>query len=62
MKFTNVITKIDFSEEDLRQALADYVDFYHHKPDLAASIRSNSFSRCKSTTGKFSIKVRSEDK
>ena len=57
MKFTNVITKIDFSEEDLRQALADYVDFYHHKPELAESIRRNSFKRCHSSTSKFSIKV-----
>mgnify|MGYP003656398632 FL=1 len=58
MKFTNVITKIDFTDEDLRQALADYVDFYHHKPDLAESIRRNSFQRCRDSTSKFSIKVK----
>jgi hypothetical protein len=58
MKFTDVITKIDFSDEDLRQALADYVDFYHHKPELARSIREKSFARCKSESGKFSIKVK----
>jgi len=58
MKFTNVITKIDFSDEDLRNALADYVDFYHHKPELADSIRRNRFQRCESSTSKFSIKVK----
>lgn len=58
MKFTNVITKVDFSDEDLRQALADYVDFYHNKPDLAKSIREKSFTRCESEPGKFSIKVK----
>lgn len=60
MKFTNVITKIDFEQDDIRQALADYIDFYHHKPDLAASIRKNSFKVTSSPTGKFSIKVKTE--
>lgn len=58
MKFTNVITKIDFTDEDLRQALADYVDFYHHQPELAESIRRNYFQRCSDQTSRFSIKVK----
>lgn len=57
MKFTNVITKIEFSEEDLCTALADYVDLNHHRPTLAESIRKNKFKIINSPDGGFSIKV-----
>ena len=57
MKFTNVMTKIEFSEEDLRTALADYVDLNHHRPNLAESIRNNKFKVSRSEGGAFSLKV-----
>ncbi len=59
MKFTNVITKIEFSQEDIRTALADYVDLNHHRPGLADSIRKNKFKVTESPNGNFSIKVTS---
>tara|TARA_R110002096_G_scaffold416804_2_gene620154 strand:- start:456 stop:641 length:186 start_codon:yes stop_codon:yes gene_type:complete len=57
MKFTNVVTKIEFGKEDIRRALADYVDLEFHRPDLARSIRENKFKLTSSDTGDFSIKV-----
>lgn len=57
MKFTNVVTKIEFSQEDIRTALADYVDLNHHRPGLAESIRKNKFKIISSPSGNFSIKV-----
>lgn len=57
MKFINVVTKIEFSQEDIRIALADYVDLNHHRPGLAESIRKNKFKIINSPDGSFSIKV-----
>jgi hypothetical protein len=57
VKFTNVMTKIEFSEEDLRIALADYVDLNHNRPKLAESIRNNNFKVSRSKNGAFSLKV-----
>ncbi len=57
MKFTNVITKIEFNQEDIRTALADYIDLNHHRPTLAESIRKNKFKIVNSPDGSFSIKV-----
>ena len=34
MKFESIITKVDFEFDEVRYALADYVDFYHNKPHL----------------------------
>jgi hypothetical protein len=57
MKFTNVVTKIEFGKEDIKRALADYVDLEFHRPDLAKSIRENKFKLTTSASGEFSIKV-----
>ncbi len=57
MKFTNVVTKIEFGKEDIRRALADYIDLEFHRPDLAKSIRENKFKLTSSDSGDFSIKV-----
>lgn len=57
MKFTTVVTKVDFDLDDVRFALADYVDFYHHKPKLAENIRNNKFKVVESEKDKFSIKI-----
>ena len=43
MKFKSVITHVDFEFDEVRFALADYVDFYHNKPGLAEKIRENKF-------------------
>jgi len=51
------MTKIEFSEEDLRIALADYVDLNHNRPKLAESIRNNNFKVSRSKNGAFSLKV-----
>jgi len=58
VKFTSVITKIDFDLEDVRVALADYVDLNYNKPQLAARIRKNQFKVVDSPNGKFSIKLK----
>ena len=57
MKFTTVVTKVDFDLDEVRFALADYVDFYHHKPKLAENIRNNKFKVVESEKDKFSIKI-----
>jgi hypothetical protein len=57
VKFTTVVTKVDFDLDDVRFALADYVDFYHHKPKLAENIRNNKFKVVESEKDKFSIKI-----
>ena len=57
MKFTTVVTKVDFDLDEVRFALADYVDFYHHKPQLAENIRNNKFKVVESEKDKFSIKI-----
>ena len=50
MKFTTVVTKVDFDLDEVRFALADYVDFYHHKPKLAENIRNNKW-KCRFRLG-----------
>lgn len=57
MKFTTVVTKVDFDLDEVRFALADYVDFYHHKPKLAENIRNNKFKVVESEKDKFSIRI-----
>jgi hypothetical protein len=57
MKFESVITNVDFEFDEVRHALADYVDFYHNKPNLAEDIRSNKFSVDKTQKDKFSIRI-----
>jgi len=57
VKFTTVVTKVDFDLDEVRFALADYVDFYHHKPKLAENIRNNKFKVVESEKDKFSIKI-----
>ncbi len=57
MKFESVITKVDFEFDEIRYALADYVDFYHNKPKLAEDIRENKFEVDRTKKGKFSISI-----
>jgi hypothetical protein len=57
MKFESVITKVDFEFDEIRYALADYVDFYHNKPKLAEDIRENKFEVDRTKKGKFSIRI-----
>ena len=57
MKFESVITNVDFEFDEVRYALADYVDFYHNKPKLAENIRNNKFSVDKTQKDKFSIRI-----
>ena len=57
MKFESVITHVDFEFDEVRYALADYVDFYHNKPKLAESIRANKFKVDRTKKDKFSIRI-----
>lgn len=57
MKFESEITKVDFDLDEVRFALADYVDFYHNKPQLAEAIRENKFKVVESEKDKFSIRI-----
>ncbi len=57
MKFESVITKVDFEFDEIRYAVADYVDFYHNKPKLAEDIRENKFEVDRTKKGKFSIRI-----
>jgi hypothetical protein len=57
MKFESVITNVDFEFDEVRHALADYVDFYHNKPTLAEDIRNNKFAVDKTQKDKFSIRI-----
>ncbi len=57
MKFESVITNVDFEFDEVRHALADYVDFYHNKPNLAENIRKNKFAVDKTQKDKFSIRI-----
>jgi hypothetical protein len=57
VKFESTITKVDFDLDEVRFALADYVDFYHHKPELAEAIRENKFKVIESEKDKFSIRI-----
>lgn len=58
MKFTNTSTRIEFSEEDLTKALADYVDLEFNRPKLANKIRSKRFTVNRKTNHPFSIDVK----
>jgi len=60
MEFKNLQTRIYFDSNDIRQALADYVDFYHNKPDLARKILANECSRAPSAEGMFVLDVKSK--
>jgi len=60
MKFTSTNVRIDFDSDDLREALADYVDLNHHRPDLAKYIRKNKFKVIASSRGKFTINVKAK--
>jgi hypothetical protein len=57
VKFESVITKVDFEFDEVRYALADYVDFYHNKPQLAEKIRENKFEVVPAQKDKFSIRI-----
>jgi hypothetical protein len=57
MKFKSVITHVDFEFDEVRFALADYVDFYHNKPGLAEKIRENKFEVDHKEKDKFSIRI-----
>jgi hypothetical protein len=57
VKFESVITKVDFEFDEVRYALADYVDFYHNKPGLAEKIRENKFEVVPAQKDKFSIRI-----
>ncbi len=57
MKFESVITHVDFEFDEVRYALADYVDFYHNKPKLAENIRANKFKVDLTKKDKFSIRI-----
>jgi hypothetical protein len=57
VKFESEITKVDFDLDEVRFALADYVDFYHNKPQLAEAIRENKFKVVESEKDKFSIRI-----
>jgi hypothetical protein len=57
VKFESVITKVDFEFDEVRYALADYVDFYHNKPQLAEKIRENKFEVVSDQRDKFSIRI-----
>lgn len=57
MKFVSVVTKIEFTQDDICTALADYVDLNFHRPELADNIRKNKFKVAKSPTDFFSISV-----
>jgi hypothetical protein len=57
MKFETEVTKVDFELDEVRFALADYVDFYHNKPKLAEAIRENKFKVISSEKDKFSIRI-----
>jgi hypothetical protein len=60
VKFKNLQTRIYFDRNDIRQALADYVDFYHNKPELAKKILANECSRAPSANGMFVLDVKSK--
>jgi hypothetical protein len=62
MKFTNTVTRIEFSEEDLTRALADYVDLEYNRPNLADKIRNKQFSISKHPNTPFSIEVKHKSK
>tara|TARA_R110000751_G_scaffold250710_1_gene350229 strand:- start:302 stop:481 length:180 start_codon:yes stop_codon:yes gene_type:complete len=57
MKFESEVTKVDFEFDEVRFALADYIDFYHNKPKLAEAIRANNFKVISSEKDKFSIRI-----
>jgi len=57
VKFESVITKVNFEFDEVRFALADYVDFYHNKPQLAEKIRENKFEVDHTEKDKFSIRI-----
>ncbi len=57
MKFESIITHVDFEFDEVRYALADYVDFYYNKPKLAEDIRANKFKVDNTKKDKFSIKI-----
>ena len=57
MKFKNLQTRIYFDTNDIRQALADYVDFYHNRPELAKKIMSNNCRKGPSVNGVFVLDV-----
>lgn len=58
MKIISTAIKLSFSSKDIREALADYVDLNHHRPDLARRIRSNNFKVEDSPKGSFVIKMK----
>ena len=58
MKFTNTTTRIEFSEEDITKALADYVDLEYNRPKLANKIRNKSFKVNRTEGHPFSIDVK----
>jgi len=58
MKFETVVTHVDFEFDEVRYALADYVDFYHNKPRVAEDIRNNKFEIDRTKKGKFSIRIK----
>lgn len=58
MKFTKTTTRIEFSEEDLTRALADYVDLEYNRPNLADKIRNNHFKVDRDPRRPFSIEVK----
>ena len=61
MEFKNLQTRIYFDRNDIRQALADYVDFYHNKPELAKRIMSSKCTRGPSGNGIFVLDVGGTD-
>lgn len=58
MKFTNTTTRIEFSEDDITKALADYVDLEYNRPKLANKIRNKSFKVNRREGHPFSIDVK----
>lgn len=60
MKVTSTAVRVAFSSKDIREALADYVDLNHHRPDLAKYIRSNKFKVEASPKGSFVIKMKAK--
>ena len=60
MEFKNLKTRIYFDRDDIRQALADYVDFYHNKPELAKKILAKECVRAPSAKGMFVLDVKSK--
>jgi len=62
MKFTDATIRIEFSEEDLTKALADYIDLEYNRPRLANKIRNKQFKVSRKPGHPFCIEINHKNK